>query len=130
LNKPIDPLFDRNPNNFFGLLSDHFNEINASMWATLRTWLVLRNGPWKEFPPPIEGRRSRYFGVPDGIIAHLTRESGGNVHDRHVVGITSGSFEKETCAVNPQHPAKNPADGWRESNAERPNMQESRTAPK
>jgi hypothetical protein len=33
---------------------------------------------------------------PDGIIAHLTRECGGNVHDRHVVDITSGSFEKET----------------------------------
>jgi hypothetical protein len=34
--------------------------------------------------------------VPDGIIARLTRECGGNVHGRHVVDVTSGSFEKET----------------------------------
>jgi hypothetical protein len=36
------------------------------------------------------------IGVPDGIIAHLTKECGGNRHDRHVVNVTSGSFEKET----------------------------------
>jgi hypothetical protein len=33
------------------------------------------------------------IGVPDGIIAHITRECGGNVHDRNVVEVTSGSFE-------------------------------------
>jgi hypothetical protein len=38
--------------------------------------------------------------VPDGIIAHLTRECGGNVHDRHVVEVTSGSFEKETQGLD------------------------------
>jgi hypothetical protein len=41
------------------------------------------------------------FGVPNGMIAHLTRECGGNVHDRHVVEVTSGSFEKETSGANP-----------------------------
>jgi hypothetical protein len=40
--------------------------------------------------------------IPDGIIAHLTRECGGNVHDRHVVDVTCGSFEKETVGAN-QH---------------------------
>jgi hypothetical protein len=39
--------------------------------------------------------------VPDGIIAYLTRECGGNVHDRHVVEVTCGSFEKETQGANP-----------------------------
>jgi hypothetical protein len=39
--------------------------------------------------------------VPNGIIAHLTRECGGNVHDRHVVDITYGSFEKEIDGANP-----------------------------
>jgi hypothetical protein len=57
--------------------------------------------------------------VPDGIIAHLTRECGGNVHDRNVVNVTSGSFEKVTWGPNPylgavnNHPsfaAKNVAD--------------------
>jgi hypothetical protein len=42
------------------------------------------------------------YDIPDGIIAHLTRECGGNVHDHHhVVEITSGSFEKETQGANP-----------------------------
>jgi hypothetical protein len=45
--------------------------------------------------------------VPDGIIAHLTRECGGNVHDHHVVDITSGSFEKETEGANPHSGAYN-----------------------
>jgi hypothetical protein len=40
--------------------------------------------------------------VPDGIIAHLTRECGGNVHDHDVVEVTCGSFEKET--VGPIRP--------------------------
>jgi predicted nucleic acid-binding Zn-ribbon protein len=59
------------------------------------------------------------FGVPNGIIAHLTRECGGNVHDYDVVEVTSGSFEKVTEGANPHsgaynnHPyfaAKNAAD--------------------
>jgi hypothetical protein len=39
--------------------------------------------------------------VPDGIIAHLTKECGGNVQDRHVVDVTCGSLEKETYGANP-----------------------------
>jgi hypothetical protein len=42
-----------------------------------------------------------YFKVPDGIIAHLTRECGRHVHDRNVVEVTCGSFEKETEGANP-----------------------------
>jgi hypothetical protein len=45
--------------------------------------------------------------VPDGIIAHLTRECGGNVHESHVVDITSGSFKKETQGANPHSGAYN-----------------------
>jgi hypothetical protein len=37
-----------------------------------------------------------YWDVPDGIIAHLTKECGGNVHDHHVVEATCGSFEEGT----------------------------------
>jgi serine/threonine protein kinase len=57
--------------------------------------------------------------VPDGIIAHLTRQYGGNVHDRHVVDVTSWSLEKEThganphsgvCYNDPRNAAKNTAD--------------------
>jgi hypothetical protein len=41
------------------------------------------------------------YDIPDGILAHLTRERSGNVHDRQVVEVTSGSFEKETHGTNP-----------------------------
>jgi hypothetical protein len=50
------------------------------------------------------------YDVPDGISAHLTRECGGNVHDRHVVDVTCGSFEKETMGANPYYAAKKAAD--------------------
>jgi hypothetical protein len=52
----------------------------------------------KEFAPSM--KKGKKFDVPDGIIAHLTRVCGGNVHDRHVIDITSGSFEKETHEAN------------------------------
>jgi hypothetical protein len=86
--------------------------------------------PAKQFPPLVKKlktksvlswqKRSKIeIDVPDGIIAHLTRECGGNVHDRHVVDVTCGSFEKETEGANPhsgayynwsQCAAKNAAD--------------------
>jgi hypothetical protein len=36
-----------------------------------------------------------------GIIAHLTSGCGGNAHDRHVVEVSLGSFEKEPYGANP-----------------------------
>jgi hypothetical protein len=53
----------------------------------------------KKFPPLV--KKGSSFDVPDGIIAHLTRECGGNVHDRHVVDVTCGSFEDEIKGANP-----------------------------
>jgi hypothetical protein len=41
------------------------------------------------------------FDIPDGTIAHLTRECGGNVHDRHVIDVMPGSFDKETNGADP-----------------------------
>jgi hypothetical protein len=48
------------------------------------------------------------FDIPDAIIAHLTKECGGNVHTCHVVDVTSGSYEKVT--QRNRSPAKNAAD--------------------
>ena len=62
--------------------------------------------PAKQFPLPVKNVTN--FDVPDLIIAHLTSECGGNVHDRHVVNVTGGSFEEETQAVS--NVAKNAAD--------------------
>jgi hypothetical protein len=64
-------------------------------------------------------KKGKDFDVPDGIIAHLTRECGGNVHDLHAVDVASGAFEKETHGANlhsgaydnkPDNAAKNAAD--------------------
>jgi hypothetical protein len=93
---------------FFDLLSGHCYEINASMWAGLRARLVLPTigkKRAKQFPPlvkmarvgSVRGRVGITINLPDGIIAHLTRECGGDMHDCHVVDITCGSFDKETC---------------------------------
>jgi hypothetical protein len=118
-------------NDLFDLLWENSHEINASMWATLCARLVVPNinidkGQVKQFPPLVKkGKVKDKLGteveidVPDRIIAHLTRECGGNVHDRQAVAITSGSLEKETQGANPhsgvhyKHPmyaAKNAAD--------------------
>jgi hypothetical protein len=69
----------------------------------------------KQFPPSV--KKGVWFDVPDGIIAHLTRECGGNVHDRNVVEVTSGSFEKEIEGVNPHSGAFNNAAGLAAKNA-------------
>jgi hypothetical protein len=64
----------------------------------------------KQFPPSMKngklrdddgGETDNMYDIPDGIIAQLTRECGGNVHDHLVVDVTSGSFEKETNGANP-----------------------------
>jgi hypothetical protein len=60
----------------------------------------------KQFPPSVKKGESG-LNVPDGIIAYLTRKCGGNVHDRNVVDITCGSFEKETRGANPHSGAFN-----------------------
>jgi serine/threonine protein kinase len=82
--------------------------------------------PAKQFRPSVKKRKVKEpwgdaveIDVPDGIIAHLTRECRGNVHDRYDAQVTSGSFEKETWGADPHSvtydndprwPAKNAAD--------------------
>jgi hypothetical protein len=88
---------------FFDVLSEDFCGINASIWAGLRGRLVLPDiykKPAKQVPPSVK-KEEHAFDVPDGIMAHLTRKCSGNVHDRHVVEVTSGSFEKETQGASP-----------------------------
>jgi hypothetical protein len=104
-------------NDFFHILSEHFYGINTSLWAGLRTRLVLPHGIRNWFPPSMKkvavtslvssDRRPVELDLPDGITAHLTRECGGNVHDRHVIDVACGSFEKETAGDNPHSGAYN-----------------------
>jgi hypothetical protein len=97
-------------NDFFDLLSDHLYEMNVSVWAKLTGRLIPPQGTRMQFPPSVREGRLRYSDgsqtdetcdIPEGIIAHLTRECGGNVHDHHIIEVTSGSFEKQTYGANP-----------------------------
>jgi hypothetical protein len=102
-------------NDFLDIFSDYFYEINASKWASIRGRLISANVNKKstKFPPSMKKGKAKAWGkemeidVPDGIIAHLTRECSGNVHDRNVIEVTSGSFEKVTSGANPHSGAYN-----------------------
>jgi hypothetical protein len=43
------------------------------------------------------------YDIPNRIVARLTRECGGNVHDRRVVAVMCGSFKDEHQLAN-RHP--------------------------
>jgi hypothetical protein len=58
-----------------------------------------------QFPPSL--KKGKQFDLPDGIIAHVTRKCGRNMHDCHVVDVTSGSFERETNGANPHSGTSN-----------------------
>jgi myosin heavy subunit len=75
----------------------------------------------KQFPPSMKKGKLRLrdgrsqtadvYDIPDGIIAHLTRECGGNISKQNVVDVTCGSFENPQAEVyNPDYAAKNAAD--------------------
>jgi hypothetical protein len=50
----------------------------------------------------IDGHNKVIIDVPNGIIAPLTRECGGKVHNHSVVHVTCGSVQQEACRANPQ----------------------------
>jgi hypothetical protein len=106
---------------FFELFWENSYEINASVRATLRARLLLPpidNKPANQFRPSMKEAGSYpYFKVPDGIVAHLTRECGGNMHDHQVVKVTSGSFEKETHGTHPHSEAYDNDPRWAAKNA-------------
>jgi hypothetical protein len=64
-----------------------------------------------------DGRETdEMYDIPDGIIAHLTRECGGNVDDHCVVDVKSGSFEKEIEGANPHSGAFDNHPRWAAKN--------------
>lgn len=76
-------------------------ELNSGIWSRICRRLVRA--------PPVEDRNPRAVVPPgkecqyqaskplDGIIAHLTRECGGNVHDKGVVAVTASSVYSNDC---------------------------------
>jgi hypothetical protein len=78
---------------FCSVLDEHLDHLSASMWPGLRRRLVS--------PVVAKAGGGRYYGLGllpkegsplDGVIAHLTRECGGNVHQKGVVTITGHHY--------------------------------------
>jgi hypothetical protein len=106
-----------NATQVFDVIRRLFRELTATGAVQLVHKVLLCQLVKEEFPP--WSKKVGSFDVHDGVIAHLTREYGGNVHDHLVVDVTCGPFEKETEEANPHsgaynnHPscvAKNPTD--------------------
>jgi hypothetical protein len=78
--------------------SDFLNMVNSAVWEKIRRRLAL---PISNRPPETASSRyARPFGIDlpfrdsaplDGVVAYLSRECGGNVHERDVVGISASS---------------------------------------
>ena len=72
--------------------------LNAVMWDRICKRLVqsvpLKGNPRRVEPEKKIGDEFVYDASRplDGIIAHLTRECGGNVHEKGVVGVSSINF--------------------------------------
>jgi hypothetical protein len=79
-----------------GKLNEEMRRVTAQHYSLMKdlaeaTDLLHKLG---QFPPSV--KEGKYFNVTEGIISHLTKECGGNVHDRKLVATTAGSFEKTT----------------------------------
>jgi hypothetical protein len=65
--------------------------------------------PKQQFPPSVKqvtmtslhGYGTITINVPDGTIAHLTRESGGNLNDGHVIDKRDRISESRLCPSDP-----------------------------
>jgi hypothetical protein len=85
---------------FYGLILRSFEYLSRSLWQNLGSRLSYpisastSNGRVFERPPP----RGKEFtpsssSCLNGIVAHLTRECGGNVHTHNVVSVTASSSQ-------------------------------------
>ena len=85
---------------FSSFVSENFPEnINFGLWVRVCSRLIFETKP---------KRNPRVFGIElpynsskplDGIIAHLTRECGGNVHDNGIVNVTASSWTQDAKSV-------------------------------
>jgi hypothetical protein len=91
---------------FLSWTNDHFDQINLSLWRVVTSRLAL-----EVLPDSVNTRVVHPRFVPatksalDGIIAHLSRQCGGNVHEKGVVLISGTS-----ASDHPSYAAKNAAD--------------------
>jgi hypothetical protein len=88
---------------FFDFISKSFEFLTFHVWRHLRSRLI--SGPSSPIDHRYHGCVFKYEEGKsfEGIISFLTREHGGNVHDRGIVSVTSSS-------VNNNHLAKHVVD--------------------
>ena len=86
--------------NFSSFVSENLLEnLNSGIWRQICRGLTLKTKPNEKNPHDCRnndtGREFVYEDSKklDGIIAHLTRECGGNVHDLGIVNVTASSFQ-------------------------------------
>ena len=69
-------------------------------WFALRSWEIFGTLSSPPRPLRLPGKFEFYDLEPlNGIIAHLTRECGGNVHQKGVVEVTA-SYERQPCYID------------------------------
>jgi hypothetical protein len=97
---------------FFDVAADNFERVTVAHWESLRSRFVLPVDP-KSMNDHLglEFQLCRSFpyelSAPfEGIIAHLTKQFGGNVHDQGVVRITA----HRALSDNPSYAPKNVGD--------------------
>jgi hypothetical protein len=93
---------------------DHFDEfsLSLSLWESLSRRLLLRVVPSQHLITEYRKTRLRYptsFIMPetslDGIIAELTGQCGGNVHDKGIVEISSKSMVHDSGQYHAKYAA-------------------------
>ena len=107
---------------FFEYLSEHrlqhfvsfasrhlLGSITSGIWERLCQRLVLTVQPGDE-DPRVTNSRGKLFACHspsafDGIIAYLTKNCGGNVHDKGAVEITASSVWDNTSTFHPKNAA-------------------------
>ena len=104
--------------NFSSFVCKNFLEnISARLWTRICRRLILETNPKEPSPhnyrndmrkklATAEPRREFVYDSSkprEGVIAHLTRECGGNVHDRRIVNVTASNVYNEMSNFHPKN---------------------------
>lgn len=104
---------------FASFVTDHLiDNISAGIWARICGRLILENNLNKSPRDVVPGLKIVYDASNplDGIIAHLTRQCGGNVQDKGVVSITSSTYSVGYVPYHATFSTNNTQNPWTEYN--------------
>ena len=92
----VDYLSIDHVQNFASFVSDNLLEkISSGIWGRICRRYVLETKPNEKNPHNCTGHSLRFVYHEskklDGVIAHLTRECDGNVHEKGIVNVTAST---------------------------------------